>query len=60
METLLHREAWSQDADLIDLDYMRRLVEDHLANRANNYRILFNLMAFQAWRMKFPDISSAR
>ena len=60
METLLHPEAWSQDADLIDLDYMRRLVEDHLANRANNYRILFNLMAFQAWRMKFPDISSAR
>jgi asparagine synthase (glutamine-hydrolysing) len=42
---------------LLSKDKMHSLVEQHMSGKRNNYRILFNLMAFAAWRRKFPQIS---
>jgi asparagine synthase (glutamine-hydrolysing) len=55
---LLDRGAWERDPNLIDFAVLQRLVEDHLAGRENNYRILFNLMAFRAWRLRYDAIGS--
>lgn len=43
---------------LISKDKTRALVGQHKAGTHNNYRILFNLMAFSAWRRKYPQVSS--
>ena len=51
-------EAWS--GGLLDGAYVRRLIDDHLAGRGNNYRILFNLLVFRHWRGNFPTLDFAR
>jgi len=43
---------------LISRDKTQTLVNQHMTGRRNNYRILFNLMAFAAWRRKYPRVSS--
>ena len=41
---------------LVDTIAVLKYREDHLSGRKNNYRILYNLMAFQAWRHRYPDV----
>ena len=42
---------------LLSRNQANHLVEQHITGKCNNYRILFNLMAFAAWQRKFPQIS---
>ncbi len=42
--------------ELIDKKVLKRLISDHLNGKKNNYRILFNLIAFSAWKNKFPQV----
>lgn len=46
------------DRGLIGMDVVASLRTGHLAGHNNNYRALYNLMAFQAWRRRFPSVSS--
>jgi len=55
MEDLVTDPGWADD-DLIDPVAARWHMESHIATRQNNYRILFNLMAFRAWRRHFPQV----
>jgi asparagine synthase (glutamine-hydrolysing) len=41
-------EGWS--GGLADRRFVRRLIEEHVSGRRNNYRILFNLIVFRRWR----------
>ncbi|MEE2699414.1 MAG: asparagine synthase (glutamine-hydrolyzing) [Pseudomonadota bacterium] len=43
---------------LLSRDRTKFLVENHMSGKQNNYRILFNIMAFAAWLRKFPQIVS--
>ena len=54
MTDLLSRE--SLPAELLDTNAVLQYCNDHLKGKANNYRILYNLMAFQAWRRCYPDV----
>lgn len=42
---------------LVEPSYIKKLQADHLSGKRNNYRLLFNLMAFQAWRRNYPNVS---
>lgn len=42
---------------ILDGKYLEKLKCDHLAGHRNNYRILFNIIAFNRWRMRFPQVS---
>ena len=57
MADLLNPDEWAADG-LIDTGVMEGLMADHLEGRSNNYRILYNLMCFRAWRRAFPDIKA--
>ncbi len=39
---------------LIDYSYLEFLKAEHLSGKRNNYRILFNFMAFSKWLEKYP------
>lgn len=54
MENLLSENMW--DSSFIDISYMNFLMNQHLSNRRNNYRILYNLMVFRKWLDKFPFV----
>ena len=41
---------------LVDRRVLKVLVNLHLNGDRNYYRILFNLIAFQAWRKNFPEV----
>ncbi len=56
MEDLLRPEEWTADG-LVDPDLVERWKIEHVEGRRNNYRVLYNLMCFRAWRRSFPDIS---
>ena len=55
MDETLCREVWKDG--LIDTFYLEKLMNDHLAGRQNNYRILFNLMVFRKWLDKYPQVT---
>ena len=42
---------------LVDPATVQRLTNDHLSGKKNNYRLLYSLMAFQAWRKQYPQVS---
>ena len=44
---------------LISRENTELLFSQHLSGTKNNYRILFNLMALSAWRIKFPQVISS-
>ena len=52
---LLDPDEWEADS-LIDTRKMSDLKDDHMSGVINNYRILYNLMCFRAWRRSFSDI----
>ena len=54
VQALADTDDWI--GDLVDREAVRRLVDDHLAGRRNNYRIIYNLMVFRAWRERYPTI----
>lgn len=56
MVELLERDEWDADG-LVDTAAIGRIVDDHLAGRRNNYRLLYNLMCFRAWRRNYPQIA---
>ena len=58
MEDLLAAPEWEADG-LIYPAVAAALMADHLAGRGNNYRILYNLMCFRAWRRAFPQVKAA-
>jgi asparagine synthase (glutamine-hydrolysing) len=41
----------------VDFAVLAALVSDHLSGRRNNYRILYNLIVFSAWRRQHPTLS---
>jgi asparagine synthase (glutamine-hydrolysing) len=55
MQDLVTDPAWADD-NLIDVAVAKQHMEAHLAGRKNNYRMLFNLMAFRVWRRRFPQV----
>ena len=57
MDDLLAPEEWSADG-LVEPNVVTAYKDDHLANRRNSYRLLYNLMVFRAWRRRFPQVSS--
>ena len=54
-EELLFDPGWAED-DLVDAGMVATYVQRHRTGQANHYRILYNLMAFRAWRRKFPGV----
>lgn len=54
LEALTARSDWSQG--LVDQEVLARMKEQHLSGRANHYRALYHLMAFQAWRERYPSL----
>ena len=40
----------------MDKEFLNQLISDHLDGKKNNYRILFNLIVFSAWKNKFPQV----
>lgn len=55
MEKQLSKNKWENN--LISTSYLERLKQEHLSNKRNNYRILFNLMVFRKWLDKYPQVS---
>lgn len=55
MDNLLSKERY--DTGLIDYTYVDFLKKEHLSDRRNNYRVLFNLMVFNKWIEKYPHVS---
>jgi asparagine synthase (glutamine-hydrolysing) len=45
--------------DLIDPSVVRRYVDDHMNGRRNNYRLLYHLIVFRAWRSNYPGLRFA-
>ena len=41
---------------LVDKKVLKQLISDHLDGKKNNYRILFNLIVFSAWKNKFQQV----
>ena len=56
MNELLRRDELFDG--LISGDQTQSLVDQHMQGTCNNYRILFNLMAFSAWRCKYPQVAA--
>jgi len=40
----------------VDKEYVSLLCQDHLSGRANNFRIIYNLIVFYAWRKRYPKL----
>ena len=45
--------------ELIDPSIVRRYVDDHMNGRRNNYRLLYHLIVFRAWRSNYPGLRFA-
>ncbi|MCX7310434.1 MAG: asparagine synthase (glutamine-hydrolyzing) [Alphaproteobacteria bacterium] len=45
--------------ELIDSAIVRRYVNDHMNGRRNNYRLLYHLIVFRAWRRNYPSLRFA-
>jgi len=58
-DALLRPERWEGDRDLVDPGAVAALAAAHQAGKANNYRILFNLMSFRAWRDRYGSLEWA-
>ena len=43
--------------NLINRECLEFLVDNHIKNRSNFSRILYNFMVFNAWRKKYPNLS---
>ena len=57
MEEMLSPEALNHK--LVDHMQIKNLVDNHISGKQNNYRIIYNLMAFQAWYKRHPEISAS-
>lgn len=55
MDDLLNADEWEADG-LVDWSEVDRLKQTHTGGEQNNYRLLYNLMCFRAWRRKFPEV----
>jgi|ETNmetMinimDraft_11_1059920.scaffolds.fasta_scaffold15181_2 asparagine synthase (glutamine-hydrolysing) len=55
MEEMVSSQIW--DNGLIDRSYLNILKNQHIMNKRNNYRVLFNLMVFQKWLEKYSHVS---
>lgn len=53
-QALLETDDWSEG--LVDRSAVRTALDDHLAGRRNNYRLLYALMVFRAWRQRYPQL----
>jgi len=42
--------------ELIDPSVVCRYVDDHMNGRRNNYRLLYHLIVFRAWRSNYPGL----
>jgi asparagine synthase (glutamine-hydrolysing) len=56
-EALLLTDDWTEG--LIDRSVVRSFFEEHLADKRNNYRLLYALMVFCAWRQRYPQLQVA-
>jgi asparagine synthase (glutamine-hydrolysing) len=56
-ELLLSDRDWSDN--LVDTGRVRQYLDDHLAGRSNNYRLLYHLMVFRTWRRNYPNVGIA-
>ncbi len=55
LDEMIWHSDWEKD-NLVDQNYVSHLYDQHMNGRANNYRILFNLMVFRAWRNQYPNV----
>ena len=54
MDDLLAPETLPEQ--LVDPARIIESRDNHLGGRQNNYRLLYSLMAFQAWRRRYPEV----
>lgn len=54
MTDLLSKEFLPEE--LLDTNTVLQYCNNHLEGKENNYRVLYNLMVFQAWRRRYPSI----
>ncbi|MDP9195389.1 MAG: asparagine synthase (glutamine-hydrolyzing) [Pseudomonadota bacterium] len=40
----------------LDQESIRQLVGEHMSGKANHYRILYNLLSFYHWRLRYPSL----
>lgn len=59
LRALIWDDGWTED-QLVDTDLIRNCYEDHINGKKNNYRLLYSLMVFRAWRQKFPRIQVSK
>ena len=43
--------------DFINMAELKKLRDEHLSGRQNHYRILFNVIVFRRWRLRFPSVT---
>jgi asparagine synthase (glutamine-hydrolysing) len=43
----------------VDGRELKRIIDHHLSGRRNLYRIIYNLIVFRAWRIRYPGIDFA-
>jgi asparagine synthase (glutamine-hydrolysing) len=55
-EELIAPDEWEEG--LIAPGIVRQYFDDHMTGRRNNYRILYNLMVFRAWRRNHPTVEA--
>jgi asparagine synthase (glutamine-hydrolysing) len=55
-EELIAPDEWEDG--LVAPGIVRQYFDDHMAGRRNNYRILYNLMVFRAWRRNHPTVEA--
>tara|TARA_B100001013_G_scaffold133721_1_gene78382 strand:- start:10349 stop:12262 length:1914 start_codon:yes stop_codon:yes gene_type:complete len=47
----------SYESNLVNRDCLESLIDNHINNRSNFSRILYNFLVFSAWRKKYPNLS---
>ena len=47
----------SYESNLVNRDCLESLIDNHINNRSNFSRILYNFLVFAAWRKKYPNLS---
>lgn len=57
MDDLIGDPDWEREG-LVDRRALDARVRAHLAGRIDDHRLIFNLMAFRAWRRNYPQVSA--
>jgi asparagine synthase (glutamine-hydrolysing) len=50
----------SGEDELLDSSVVKQYLDDHMNGRRNNYRLLYHLIVFRAWRRNYPNLNFAQ